>query len=232
MDLYEVDEYLACATSAMREAKNGKKVIKKIQNDLGLPIITITGNEEALLIKNALKSSMSSGHYLHIDVGGGSTELNLFTNQKKVESASFRVGTVRSIKEDYRKEVWDAMKKWVKKRSGKLNEEVISIGTGGNINKMAELAYSKPGKHLSIKNLKSVKNFIETHSFEERVNVLQMNEDRADVILPAAEIYLSVMQWSDSKNILIPNIGLKDGIIQYLYDKYKLQLALDFPEFK
>lgn len=229
MDLYEVDEYLACATSAMREARNGKKISKKIKNDLGIKIQVISGQDEALMIKNALKSSMDKGYYVHIDVGGGSTELNIFLNQQKVESSSFRIGTVRSINEEYQSEVWEAMKKWVEKKTKYRGQEIVAVGTGGNINKLAELSYKKPGKLISYKKLKSVKKYISGFSFNERVNYLQMNEDRADVILPASEIYLSVMRWSGAKKILVPNIGLKDGIIQYLYDKHISQLTFDFP---
>lgn len=228
MDLYEVDEYLACATSAMREASNGKKLVKKIKNELGIKVQIISGQDEALMIKNALRSSMDKGFYIHIDVGGGSTEINIFLNQQKVESSSFRIGTVRSINEEYKREVWDAMRKWIEKKTNSKDHEIIAVGTGGNINKLAELSYKKPGKLISYKKIKSVRKYISKFSFDERVNFLQMNEDRADVILPASDIYLSVMQWSGAKNILVPNIGLKDGIIQYLYDKHISQLSFDF----
>lgn len=226
IELYQVDHYMACATSAMREAENGRALVEKVAHDYGLQIEIIDGEREAEIINHALLGYLESDkNYLHVDVGGGSTELNIYLDRKKVAARSFPVGSVRRLNsQDPLDQVWDDMKAWIKKYIGKNKYKVTAIGTGGNINKIYELSGSKAGKPLAINKIIGIRNFLAGHTLEERINKLQLNADRADVILPAADIYIAVMKWSGSTKIVVPHVGLKDGIMQMLYEK-QLNLA-------
>lgn len=219
IDLYEVDDYLACATSAMRESKNGRDIVKEVEEEIKLKIRIIDGANEALLINNAISSFLSKKkNYLHIDVGGGSTELTLLRGGEKIVSKSFKIGSVRRLEHHDSPAIWTTMKKWV---TGQLmtDDKLIAVGTGGNINKLFELAGKSAGEKLTLSQLKEVQSFVRGMSIDERINELQLNPDRADVIIPASEIYIAVMEWAKAKNILVPDVGLKDGIMQYLYER-------------
>lgn len=219
IDLYEVDDYMACATSAMRESSNGRDIIKEVEEDIKLKIRIIDGANEALIINNAISSFLDKKkNYLHIDVGGGSTELTLLKGGKKANSKSFKIGSVRRLGHHDSPVIWNNMKKWVKKEMT-MEDKIIAVGTGGNINKLFELAGKSAGDKLGITKLKEVQSDVRDMSIEERINELQLNPDRADVIIPASEIYIAVMEWAQSKNILVPNVGLKDGIMQHLYER-------------
>lgn len=221
LELYEVDDYMFCATSAMRESENGPELVKQIYDELGITIHIIDGNREAELINTAITSYLTDTTYLHIDVGGGSTELNLYFQGKKIKTRSFKVGSVRVLENFDQPAMWDEMEKWVKENVKKDYGKVTAVGTGGNISKIYELAKLKPGKLMTIKKVKEIKSMIEKYSLEERIYQLQMNPDRADVIVPASDIYLKVMDWAHASTILVPEVGLKDGIMLSLLDRNK-----------
>ncbi|MTI22066.1 phosphatase [Fulvivirga sp. RKSG066] len=229
IDLYEVDDYMACATSAMRESKNGREIIKEVEEDIKLKIRIIDGANEALIINNAISTFLDKKKdYLHIDVGGGSTELTLLRGGKKITSKSFKIGSVRRLGHHDSPIIWNNMKKWVTSMIKPEETKVTAVGTGGNINKLFELAQKVPGDKLGISKLKEVQADVRDMSIEERINELQLNPDRADVIIPASEIYIAVMEWANAKNILVPNVGLKDGIMQHLYEKNTYQEKIKF----
>lgn len=219
IDLYEVDNYMICATSAMREAKNGEAIAAKVLEDFNLKIRIIDGNTEAELINRAINAFLDEKTYLHIDVGGGSTELNLYFKREKINARSFKIGSVRRLQHHESPVIWKHMEAWIKENTKKEYGIITSIGTGGNINKIFEMAKTKTNKSLSLKKIEEIKHYLESFSYDERVNILQLNADRADVILPASEIYLAVMKAAKSKNIIVPDVGLKDGMLQLLYEK-------------
>lgn len=226
IDLYEVDAYLGCATSAMREAENGAELIAQVREEYGLDLQIIDGDAEAEILNNAMVSLLEENKtYLHIDVGGGSTELNLYVNKEKIMAHSFPIGSVRRL--NLRKsldQVWAEMQQWIKTNVKKEYGKVMAIGTGGNINKIFDLAGKKSGKILHITKVISTRDFVASHTLEERINKLQLNPDRADVIVHASDIYITAMQWAKSTMILVPNVGLKDGVMQLLYEKYRTKV--------
>jgi exopolyphosphatase / guanosine-5'-triphosphate,3'-diphosphate pyrophosphatase len=228
IELYEVDDYMFCATSAMRESENGLEVVNEVQEEIGIFIHVIDGNREAEFINRAISSYLSTKTYLHIDVGGGSTELNLYFNGKKIKTRSFKVGSVRVLEHNDSPIMWQDMEHWVKENIKKAYGRVTAVGTGGNISKIFDLALSKPGKTISIKKVKQIRDMIDSYSIDERIYKLQMNPDRADVIIPASNIYLKVMEWAHATSILVPEVGLKDGIIFHLYEKNVLQKKIEF----
>jgi exopolyphosphatase/guanosine-5'-triphosphate,3'-diphosphate pyrophosphatase len=224
IDLYEVDDYMGCATSAMREAENGKLLIEQVKVDLGLDIEVIDGDKEADMINKAIFPYMDEKAYLHIDVGGGSTEFNFYQNNIKLLSKSFKIGSVRHLETNSTHHMWDEMRSWIEQKVLKKSVRIQAIGTGGNINKVKDLAGKKPGKTISLKKVKEMQDYINQFNMEERINKLQLNPDRADVIIPALDIYLNAMKWSKSASILVPDSGLKDGIMQVLYERNKEKL--------
>jgi exopolyphosphatase/guanosine-5'-triphosphate,3'-diphosphate pyrophosphatase len=220
MDLYEIDHYMACATSAMRESVNGKEVVGIVKGNVGIEINIIDGDREASMINKAISSSLTDDTYLHIDVGGGSTELNLYAGGDKIHSISFKMGSVRRLQHHDSPEVWTKMEDWVKEHVKSRYGAVTAIGTGGNINKIYDLAVDKGEKIVSLTSVKTTINKVKAYSYDDRVNVLRLNPDRADVIVPASEIYISVMEWANSDKIIVPDVGLKDGILLELYQKH------------
>lgn len=228
IELYEVNDYMFCATSAMRESENGVELVEEVYKELGIRIHIIDGKQEAEYINKAIQSYLSESTYLHIDVGGGSTELTVYADGRKVKSQSFKVGSVRVLEHFDSPVMWDDMESWVKKNVKAQYGDVTSLGTGGNISKIFELAKTKPGKSISIKKVKKIKDMIEGLSMEERIYDLQMNPDRADVIIPASDIYLKVMKWAKSKKIIVPEVGLKDGILIHLHEKNLRQKRIEF----
>ena len=228
LELYEVDDYMFCATSAMRESENGPQLVKEVKDEIGVDIVVIDGQLEAELINRAISSFLDAKTYLHIDVGGGSTELNLFAKGKKIKTRSFKVGSVRVLEHHDSPLAWKDMEKWVKENVKKSLGKVTAVGTGGNISKIFELAQVKTGKTMSLKKIEATRRMIEEHTMEERIYELQMNPDRADVIIPASDIYTQVMEWAHAKDILVPEVGLKDGILLYLFDKNRRQKKIEF----
>jgi exopolyphosphatase/guanosine-5'-triphosphate,3'-diphosphate pyrophosphatase len=228
VELYEVDDYMFCATSAMRESENGQALVDEIERELGIVIHIIDGNREADLINKAITSYLTAETYLHIDVGGGSTELNIFSGGKKINTRSFKIGSVRVLEHHDSPVMWEDMEHWIKTNVKRSYGRVTAVGTGGNISKIFELAKTKAGKTLSLKKVKEIKQMIEGFSLEDRIYKLQMNPDRADVIIPAGDIYIKVMEWARASRIMVPDVGLKDGIMLFLYTKNKMQQRLNF----
>ncbi|WP_416442826.1 Ppx/GppA phosphatase family protein [Leeuwenhoekiella sp. A16] len=218
MQSHKVVSYKACATSAMREAENGAEVVKLVKKKTGVKIEIIDGNDEAAIIANTDIRSLieSEKTYLYVDVGGGSTEFTLYSDGAVVASRSFKLGTVRLLEGLVGHAVWDEVEQWIKTVT-KGYSRIDLIGSGGNINKIFKLSGKKDGKPLSYFYLVSFYEFMQSYSYEERIIELELNNDRADVIIPATRIYLSAMKWSRAKNIHVPKIGLSDGIIKSLY---------------
>ena len=221
MDIYGVENYLAYATSAMREATNGKEVVKKIKRKTGIDIEIIDGSVEAeLTFATELKNFVLDGNnYLYVDVGGGSTELTVLTDGRVANSKSFPVGTVRLLEGKVEKSVYAEMKKWVEENAKHLN--VSLIGSGGNINHVYKYSGVKLGKPLRGAYLRSRYKVIREMSYDDRLKELNMKPDRADVVEFALEIYTKVMKWSRAKLIHVPKIGISDGMIHSLYEKVK-----------
>ena len=228
IELYEVDDYMFCATSAMRESENGEELVRRVDEELGIQINVIDGNLEAQLINQAIGSYLADETYLHIDVGGGSTELNLYVAGKKIKTRSFKVGSVRVLEHTDKPVMWQDMQRWVTTNVKREYGKVTAVGTGGNISKIFELAKLKPGKQMSLRKIHQVTRMIEQHSLEDRIYILQMNPDRADVIVPASLLYTKVMEWAHAASILVPEVGLKDGIILYLYERRTRQQRFEF----
>jgi len=222
MDLHEVKDYAICATSAMREASNSAEIITRIYKILDMKIQLIDGIREAELINDVVVQSLHpKKNYLHIDVGGGSTELNIYRHREKLASKSFKIGSVRLLEGTEKEGDWEKMRNWITQQKELISGEIEAIGTGGNIAKLFNL--SKPGtdeKSMTFDALFEMAAYVGSFSFEDRVNKLRLNTDRADVILPAASIYLTAMELGGCKTILVPDLGLKDGILQMLYDRY------------
>ena len=220
MNVHNVERYKACATSAMREASNGKEVVEKILSNTGVQIDIIGGKEEAAIISSTDLNELIEGDnsYLYVDVGGGSTEFTLFSKGKIVNSKSFKMGTVRLLnnKKSVNKEMFTNVEKWIKKNTKDL-KRVSLIGSGGNINKLFKMSGRTEGKPISFIYLNAQYQFLKQMSFDDRVSELSLNPDRADVIIPATKIYLSAMKWSGARKIYVPKIGLADGIIKSLY---------------
>ncbi len=219
MDVYKVSEYMACATSAMREAENSKSLVKEVK-EVGIDLQVIGGSEEAEIIYNShIEQHLGSKKaYLYIDVGGGSTELSVFADTKLVASASFNIGTIRILDNQDKEETWEEMKTWVKNHT-RMFKTIYGIGTGGNINKLSRLANDKEEKPISYTKLKSLYEYLNSFSLKDRINVLGLNNDRADVIIPACEIFLTLMKYGRLRQVIVPRVGLVDGIIQTLIDK-------------
>lgn len=228
IELYEVDDYMFCATSAMRESENGLELVAEVQEEIGIEIHVIDGNREAEFINRAISSYLSTKTYLHIDVGGGSTELNLYANGKKIKTRSFKIGSVRVLEQTDSPIMWQDMEHWVRENVKKSYGKVTAVGTGGNISKIFDLALSRAGKTISIKKVRQIRDMIDSYNIEQRIYKLQMNPDRADVIIPASNIYIKVMEWAHAASILVPEVGLKDGIIFHLYEKNILQKKFEF----
>jgi exopolyphosphatase/guanosine-5'-triphosphate,3'-diphosphate pyrophosphatase len=220
MDVHGVERYKACATSAMREAENGKEVVDLIQEKTGVQIDIIGGKEEAAIISSTDLNELIEGDetYLYVDVGGGSTEITVFSAGKIIASKSFKMGTVRLLnnKKAVNKEIFAHAEKWVKKNTKHL-KKVSLIGSGGNINKLFKMSGRTEGRPISYIYLNAQYQFLKQMTFNERVSELSLNPDRADVIIPATKIYLSAMKWSGARKIFVPKIGLSDGIIKSLF---------------
>ncbi|MCF6182086.1 Ppx/GppA phosphatase family protein [Lutibacter sp.] len=218
MDVHGVKKYKACATSAMREATNGVEVVESIFNKTGIEIDIIDGKKEAEIIFSTDLSSIidPDKSHLYVDVGGGSTEITVFSNGKIINSKSFKIGTVRYISKKSKHPIWIEMENWIKENTQNL-KNLSLIGSGGNINKLFKMSGELMGKPLSLIYLKAHYQFLKKMSYEDRIIELGLNPDRADVIIPATKIFISTMQWSGAYKIYVPKIGLADGIIKNLY---------------
>jgi len=220
LEAYQIKYVYACATSAMRDAKNSKDIIRKVKLETGIEIKVISGQEEASFIyENHVAENLDSDHsYLYIDVGGGSTELTFFASGELVSKESFNIGTIRLLKNQIKEKTWEELKDYVKKNI-KNALPSIAIGSGGNITKILSMSKLKEGKPLSLDLLKDYYKELSSVSLEDRMNLYGLKEDRADVIVPALLIYIQVMKWANIDEIYVPKIGLVDGLIHHLYDQ-------------
>ncbi len=218
MQSHHVIQYKACATSAMREAENATQIIAQVKKETTIQIDLINGEEEAAIIAATDLNDFIevSSTYLYVDVGGGSTEFTVFNNGNSVASKSFPIGTVRLLNDMVRKTTWEALETWIKENT-KMYDKIQVIGSGGNINKIFKMSGKQQGKPLNYFYLSAFYKKLQSYSYEERITELDLNQDRADVIVPATRIYLSAMKWSGAKDIYVPKIGLSDGIIKSMY---------------
>lgn len=224
IDVYDAIDYRACATSAMRDAENRWDIIERVRKEAGIKIEIIDGKTEAdIIYSNHIAEQLDiNSSYLYIDIGGGSTEITLFSKNKTVVSQSFNIGTIRMLHNQIDKEYWNYFKNWVKEIS-KGYKPLIAIGSGGNINKLFRMSGRKPNKPFATSKLKSLYELLESYTYDERVKILGLNPDRADVIIPASKILLSVLKNAEIEKVIVPQIGLSDGIVHQLYEKYKEQ---------
>jgi len=222
-EAYRVQYIKAAATSAMRDAVNAQAIIDRVLAETGIPIEVISGGSEASLIyENHVAENMDTQHaYLYIDVGGGSTELTFFAAGKLIFSASFNIGTIRLLKKQVTEAHWENMKDYIKRETKDYIHNIIAIGSGGNINKVFSISKRKEGKSLHVELLKDYYKEFSNFSLAERMRLYKLREDRADVIVPALQIYINVMRWADAEEIFVPKIGLADGLIQHLYADLK-----------
>lgn len=220
MDVYEVEHLRACATSAMRDAKNGDEIIEQVRRETGVDIHIISGQEEASFIyENHVAENMKRDEsYLYIDVGGGSTELTFFSDGQLIFKESFNIGTIRILKDQVKDSLWDDLKDFIKSKT-KGYHHVTAIGSGGNINKIFSISKKKDGKPLSLELLRDYYKEFSSLPLADRMRFYKLREDRADVIVPALLIYINVMRWADAEEIYVPKIGLADGLIQNLYEE-------------
>lgn len=222
MIVNDIEGYRACATSAMRDAKNGKAIVERIKKEIGIEIEIIDGKEEAKIIYDSHIADMleRNKNYMYMDVGGGSTELTLLINGKFETSHSFNIGTLRLLNKTVDKKTWEDMHLWLTNITQKYGE-IELIGSGGNINKLYKLVGTKPGNPVSRVKLMAIAKQLSELNMEERIVQFGLNPDRADVIVPASEVFLMASRWLGSKNIYVPVIGVADGIVRNLYQDFK-----------
>lgn len=221
MKINGVKNYMACATSALRESNNADELIAKVKKKAGIKIELIDGKKEAEIISHTtiLANQGHNSNYLYVDVGGGSTEFSVLKKGKRIVSKSFKAGTVRMINNMVNDKVWLEIEKWIKMNTKGI-EKIQLLGSGGNINKVFKLSNIKDGNPLTYFNLKSFYQDLKKLSYEERILRYNLNLDRADVILPALEIYLKALKWSGATKVFVPKIGLSDGMIKMMYKKH------------
>lgn len=220
MEIYKVEHYRACATSAMRDAKNGQEIIDIVKEQSDINIEIITGDEEATLIyENHVAEGLDKDFaYLYVDVGGGSTELTFYENSEMQYEHSFNIGTIRLLNGLVTPTIWDEMKDEIKDKI-KSKKTIVAIGSGGNINKIFSMSKTKDGKPMPVSVIKKYLKEMEKFSVEERMQHYQIREDRADVIVPALTIFNNVMTWADIKHIYVPKISVADGLVHSIYTK-------------
>lgn len=218
MNVHGIEKYKACATSAMREAENGKEVVETVLKKTGIKIDIINGKTEAAIISSTDLNDLilDEKSYLYVDVGGGSTEFTFYSNGEITASKSFKKGTVRVSDKKKNSLILKEMEEWVKSNSKDLSK-ISLIGSGGNINKIFKMSGMTIGKPLSYRYLKTNYEFLKKMSYEDRIFELGLNPDRSDVILPASKIYINAMKWTGANKIYVPKIGLADGIIKGLH---------------
>jgi exopolyphosphatase/guanosine-5'-triphosphate,3'-diphosphate pyrophosphatase len=217
---YGVQNHKAVATSAMRDASNGVEIINRVRSETGLNVEIIDGkNEAALVFSNHIEEVLNPRYaYLYIDVGGGSTELTLYYDSKVIAAKSFNIGTVRMLLDKVDKNEWEEMKTWLKKNTYGIHP-LYGIGSGGNINKIFKMSGKKETKHLSYDKLKGLYDMLASYTIQERIERLDLKPDRADVIVPAAKIFLTVMKHAEIDKVFVPQIGLSDGLVHEMYEK-------------
>jgi exopolyphosphatase/guanosine-5'-triphosphate,3'-diphosphate pyrophosphatase len=220
LEVFDVKHCEAVATSAMRDASNGKKLVEEIKKEVGLAIQIISGKEEAeLLLETQLRDNFSpDNYYLYADVGGGSTEITIFQSSKIIAQESFDVGTIRWLKDKVKEDELQRMQKFIKKICKKYTG-LLAVGSGGNINKVFSISKQKTGTPLSLDLLRFYYKDLKKMSVQDRIHNYKLRQDRADVIVPALKIYLSIMKWGHFSEMLVPQVGLVDGIIKKMYTR-------------
>ncbi|MCE2845631.1 MAG: exopolyphosphatase [Sphingobacteriales bacterium] len=220
IEVFGAKGFRACATAAMREAANAAEVIAAVRKESGITIEVIDGKSEAEIIySNHIAEHLDPERsYLYIDVGGGSTELTLFEQGHVVASQSFNIGSIRLLHDKVTKEDWAQLKNWIHEHHA--GHDLMAIGSGGNINKIFKLSERKEGKALSLLKLTEIYYFLKQFSVEERITRLGLNPDRADVIVPAAKVFITIMREAGIEKIIVPQIGLSDGIVHLLYEDF------------
>jgi len=226
LGVHEVLSFRACATSAMRNATNGEDLVEHISEKVGLDIEIIQGKTEAdIIFSNHVEQHLYNDRsYLYIDVGGGSTELTLFSNNQPVASRSFRIGTLRLLQGKVEPEYWEKLLSWVEQHTEGV-QKLDAIGSGGNINKLYKMVEIPGRAPMRCEQLKELHQKLSALTYEQRIIRLGLNPDRADVIVPACEIFIAIMQKAKIKDIIVPEIGLSDGITHLLYEDHKKSLA-------
>tara|TARA_Y100000389_G_scaffold115531_1_gene112623 strand:- start:2128 stop:3018 length:891 start_codon:yes stop_codon:yes gene_type:complete len=221
MKINGVKNYMACATSALRESNNSEEIVKKVKKKTGIKIEVIDGKREAQIISNTtiLDSIGQKKNFLYVDVGGGSTEFSILQNGKRIASKSFKLGTVRMLNEMVNDRVWLEIEKWIVTNTKNI-DKIHLLGSGGNINKLFKLSNTREGKPLLFITINTFYQELKKMSYEERILKYNLNLDRADVILPALEIYLKALKWSGASKVYVPKIGLSDGMIKHMYKKH------------
>lgn len=227
LNIYKPIKIRALATSAFREADNGQALAERVLLETGINIEIVSGKEEAEVVyANGLRENMDADKsYIYMDIGGGSTELTFFHNHEAIASRSFNIGSIRLLMNSVSDATWDEMKSWVKDIKGEINGEISLIGSGGNVNKYCKLLMKDYGEALGYGEIYALYKRLKDLSTEQRIQMLYLNPDRADVIVPAGKIFTSIMRWSDAKIAYVPKIGVSDGIIKMLYNQHKLEMA-------
>ena len=223
--IHKVIDFNAYATSALREAKNSDLIVKSIKKKTGIKINLIDGKKEASLISsvNFFQGIDKKLNFLYVDVGGGSTEFSVISNGDRIYEKSFKIGTVRLLNNMVKDNIWNEIKNWIVAKTSNIHGLSL-IGTGGNINKIHKITSTKDYDPISYSSIRNLSKFMEKLTYEERIVRYHLNPDRADVILPALNIYLKALKWSGSKKIYVPKTGLSDGMIQELYmNKLKIK---------
>jgi len=223
MKVHGVKDYLAYATSALRDAENGSSVVEKIFKKAGIQIEIIDGKKEAKIISNTnvFEKIDLEKTFLYIDVGGGSTEFSILKEGKRTESISFKIGTVRVLNQGVDTKTWNEVERGVKEHTASYSK-IYLLGTGGNINKLHKMANVKDNRPITFLTLNAMYNRLKGLTYDERIVELGLNPDRSDVIIPAAELFLKTLQWSGAKVVYVPKVGLSDGMIRELYKNKKL----------
>lgn len=221
LDLYEVEHYLAYATSAMRESRNGEEIVQRVYYTFGLKIRIIDGYQEAETLNQAIFPFIDDRNFLHVDVGGGSTELNLYVGKQKIAAKSFQMGSVRKLKLKDRQKATQQINDWLIQAQQSIPGKWVAIGTGGNINKIFDFCELKEGNWTSLPEILKARDYIRQFTVAERINKLDFNKDRADVIIPASDIYLNIFAQSGIEEVLVPKVGLKEGMIGIAYQRWK-----------
>jgi exopolyphosphatase/guanosine-5'-triphosphate,3'-diphosphate pyrophosphatase len=217
IDLYEVDDAYGCATSAMRDAANGERILRRAYDKSGLHIDLISGEHEARLLDKAVHNIVGTGHFMHIDVGGGSSEINFVKDGESYARKSFKLGSVRNMQGKDKPSSWDDFNEWIAENKKDKVEGII--GTGGNIGSLHKSAEIPLGQDMTLQELKEVTAILESKSIGYRIQQMGLREDRADVITFGAAIYIKAMENAGCSRMIVPNVGLKDGIIEMLYER-------------
>ena len=220
MEVHEVKDYLAFATSALREAKNGSYLVEKVLKKSGIKIEIIDGKKEAKIISNTnvFDTINKEKTFLYVDIGGGSTEFSILINGKRNQSKSFKIGTVRLLNSKVEQVTLDEAETWVRRHT-LMHERIYLLGTGGNINKLHKIANINDNSPISYLTLNALYNQLDALTYEERIVDLELNPDRSDVILLAAKLFIKILNWSGAKDIYVPKVGLSDGMIRELYKR-------------